>query len=152
MQIYKKMNIATAKPDKEEMQGIPHHLIDFLDMGSEYSVAMYKQDALKAIDDILSRGKLPIVAGGTGLYIDTLIDNTEFLDYTRSDIREKLEKKAAEQGIETLFAELEEIDPTAAQRLHINDNKRIIRALEVYYSTGKTITEQCELSHLEKSP
>lgn len=151
MQIYKGMNIATAKPTKEEMQGIPHHLIGFLPVGESFSVAAYKEKALEAIDDILKRNKLPIVVGGTGLYVDTLINNTEFLDYEKSDIREKLENRADKEGVESLLKELSEVDPDTAERLHINDKKRIIRALEVYYSTGKTITEQCALSHLNES-
>lgn len=151
MQIYRNMNIATAKPTEEEMQGVPHHLIDFLPMDESFSVADYKCKALAAVADIIGKGKLPIVVGGTGFYVDTLINNTEFLDYEKSDIREKLEKRAETDGVEALFAELEGIDPQTSSRLHLNDTKRIIRALEVYYSTGKTITEQRELSHLNES-
>lgn len=152
MQIYKKMDIATAKPTAEEMQNIPHHLIDFLEPGEEFSVALYKKRAIDAIEDILNRGKLPIVVGGTGLYVDTLINNTEFLEYEKSDIRSKLEKRNEAEGTKKLLDELAEIDPESANKLHINDSKRIIRALEVYYSTGKTISEQCELSHRNDSP
>lgn len=151
MQIYEHMDIATAKPTKEEMQNIPHHLIGFVPMGESFSVADYKNKAMSAIDDILRRGKMPIVVGGTGFYIDTLINNTEFLDYEKSDIREKLEKRAESDGISALFDELKEIDSETASKLHLNDAKRIIRALEVYYSTGKTMTQQRELSHLNES-
>ncbi len=151
MQIYKNMDIATAKPTVDEMCAVRHHLIGFVDCNDEYSVAMYKNDALAAIKDILSRGKLPIVCGGTGLYIDTLIKNTAFFDYEKSDVRTELEKTADEKGIGHLFEKLTDIDPETASRLHINDRKRIIRALEVYLSTGKTITEQDRLSHLEES-
>lgn len=151
MQIYKNMDIATAKPTPEELSQANHHLIGFLDPGEDFSVAKYKKLATDAIDDILSRGKLPIVVGGTGLYIDTLIKNTEFLDYEKSDIRNELEKRALNEGIEALYSELMKVDPETAQRLHINDNKRIIRALEVYYVTGETITHQCEVSHLNES-
>ena len=151
MQIYCDMDIATAKPDKDEMQGIPHHLIDFLPVGESFSVARYKELAMSAVADIIKRGKQPIVAGGTGLYIDTLINNTEFLDYEESDLRERLEKRCEAEGVETLFAELAKIDPESAEKLHINDTKRIIRALEVYYSTGKTMSDQRELSHLNES-
>lgn len=151
MQIYQNMNIATAKPTEDEMQGIPHHLIGFLPTGENFSVASYKERAMTAIDDIVKRGKLPIVVGGTGLYVDTLVNNTEFLDYEKSDIRERLEKRIEIEGVESLFEELSAIDPKTAERLHLNDTKRIVRALEVYYSTGKTITEQCELSHLNES-
>ncbi len=151
MQIYKNMDIATAKPTELEQSQAKHHLIGFLSPGESFSVAKYKELAEKAIDDILSLGKLPIIVGGTGLYIDTLINNTEFLDYEKSDIRETLEKRADSEGAETLLSELKKVDPETAERLHINDRKRIIRALEVYYSTGKTITTQCELSHINES-
>ena len=152
MQIYKSMDIATAKPTKEETAGIRHHLIDFVQANENFSVAGYKQLAYAAIDDILSRGKLPIVCGGTGLYIDTLMNNTVFLDYTKNEFRAKLEKRKNSEGIESLYEELKRVDPEAAQRLHINDSKRIIRALELYYSTGKTISQQNMLSHKEESP
>ncbi len=151
MQIYKNMDIATAKPTEEELSLVKHHLIGFIDSGEEYSVAMYKKDATETIIDIISRGKLPVVCGGTGLYIDTLIKNTTFFDHGKTDIRADLEREAEEKGIEQLFERLKESDPEAASRLHINDRKRIIRALEVYLATGKTITEQDRLSHLEES-
>lgn len=151
MQIYKNMDIATAMPTSVEQAQAVHHLIGFLSLGEDFSVAKYKELAFEAIDDILSRGKLPVVVGGTGLYIDTLINNTEFLDYEKSDIRQSLEQRAEKEGIESLFSELQRVDPKAAERLHINDSKRIIRALEVYMSTGKTISQQCELSHLNES-
>ena len=152
MQIYKNMDIATAKPDEEEMHGIPHHLIGIINPDDEFSVAQYKIKATEAIEDILARGKMPIVVGGTGLYIDTLINNTEFLDYEKSDIRSTLEQRNENEGTESLWNELNSIDPETAQKLHLNDIKRIIRALEVFYSTGKTISEQRELSHINESP
>lgn len=152
MQIYKGMDIATAKPTNDEMQGIPHHLISIVEPSDSFSVNEFKIKATEAIEAILTKNKLPVVAGGTGFYIDTLINNTEFLDYEKNDIRATLEKKAEEKGISELYEELDKIDPKAAQKLHENDVKRIIRALEVYYSTGKTITEQKMLSHLEESP
>lgn len=152
MQIYKSMDIATAKPTKDETAEIRHHLIDFVEANENFSVAKYKQIALSAIDNILSRGKLPIVCGGTGLYIDTLMNNTVFLDYEDSGIRERLEKRKESDGIESLYEELKKVDPDTACRLHLNDSKRIIRALEVYYLTGKTISEQNSLSHKEESP
>lgn len=151
MQIYKNMDIATAKPTPDELSQVKHHLIGFLDVGESFSVAKYKILALEAIDDILSRNKLPVVVGGTGLYIDTLVNNTEFLDYDKSDIRQKLTLKAEKEGIESLWSLLKSVDPESADKIHLNDSKRIIRALEVYYSTGKTITQQCELSHLNES-
>ena len=151
MQIYENMDIATAKPSAAELARVRHHLIGFLPMGKSYSVAKYKQDAIAAIDDIISRGKLPVVVGGTGFYIDTLVKNTEFFDYESSDIREKLEARCDQDGIESLFNELKNVDPETAERLHINDTKRIIRALEVYHLTGKTISEQAEMSHINES-
>lgn len=151
MQIYENMDIATAKPTADELSRVKHHLIGFVPMGEKFSVAKYKEKALEVIEDILSRGKLPIVVGGTGLYIDTLVNNTEFLDYEESNIKADLEKRCDAEGIDVLYEELKTIDPKAAERLHINDTKRIIRALDVYYSTGKTITQQDEESHLNES-
>lgn len=151
MQIYKNMDIATAKPSEQEMAEVKHHLIGFLEPDESFSVAAYKQLAMEAIDDIISRGKLPVVVGGTGLYVDTLINNTEFLDYEKRGIRDELTKRAQKEGIISLYNELMRVDPDTAQRLHLNDEKRIIRALEVYYSTGLTISRQCELSHLTES-
>lgn len=151
MQIYKGMDIATAKPTEEEMQGIPHHLISIIGADESFSVNEFKKAATDSIEKILSEGKLPVVAGGTGLYVDTLVNNTEFFDYEKSGIRQELEKRAEKEGIDILFNELRDIDEEAARRLHENDVKRIIRALEVYYSTGKTISEQCRMSHLNES-
>lgn len=151
MQIYENMDIATAKPSAEELARVKHHLIGFVPVGESFSVARYKEKAISAINDILARGKLPVVVGGTGLYIDTLIKNTEFFDYESTDAREKLEGRYQQEGIEQLYEELKNIDPVTAERLHLNDNKRIIRALEVYYLTGKTITQQAEMSHLNES-
>lgn len=152
MQIYKNMDIATAKPTEEEKEGIPHHLIGIIGADESFSVNEFKSRAVEAIDDILSRKKLPIVAGGTGFYVDTLVNNTEFLDYEKSDIRDRLEERSDKEGIGALYNELNDIDPETAEKLHSNDAKRIIRALEVYYSTGKTISEQSRMSHLNESP
>lgn len=151
MQIYENMDIATAKPTVQERSRVPHHLVGFVPMGEKFSVAKYKEKATQTIDDIISRGKLPVVVGGTGFYIDTLVKNTQFFDYEESDIREKLEERCEKEGIDVLFEELKEIDPKTAERLHINDSKRIIRALEVFHLTGKTITDQEEESHLTES-
>ncbi|MBE6773499.1 MAG: tRNA (adenosine(37)-N6)-dimethylallyltransferase MiaA [Ruminococcaceae bacterium] len=151
MQIYKGMDIATAKPTKKEQEGIPHHLISIIGSDELFSVNEFKKSAIEAIDSILLKNKLPIVAGGTGFYIDTLVNNTEFLDYEKNGVRSELEKKAAEEGIASLYDELSEIDPDTARKLHLNDEKRIIRALEVYKSTGMTISDQCRLSHLNES-
>lgn len=151
MQIYKDMDIATAKPTAEEMQGIPHHLISIVESDESFSVAAYKEKAVEAIADIFCRGRIPVVVGGTGLYIDTLVNNTTFFDFDKSDQREKLQMRLQNEGIEKLFDELKSVDPETAKRLHINDTKRILRALEVYYSTGKTISLQAELSHENES-
>ncbi len=151
MQIYKAMDIATAKPTTDEMQGIPHHLISIIDSDESFSVAAYKEMAIKAIADIFQRKKTPVVVGGTGLYVDTLINNTTFFDFDKSYEREKLQKRLETEGIEKLYDELKEVDPETAEKLHINDVKRILRALEVYNSTGKTISLQAELSHETES-
>ena len=151
MQIYKHMDIATAKVTAEEMQGVPHHLIDFVEPWESFSVAEYKALALSCIDDIVRRGKLPVLAGGTGFYVDTVINNTSFLDYEKTDIRKKLLLRAESEGIEALWNELSKVDKESAEKIHKNDLKRIVRALELYSATGKTMTEQRRLSHLEES-
>ena len=154
MQIYTGMSIATAKPSVEEMQGIPHHLMDFLPPQSTYSVAMFTEDAKRCIKDIADRGKLPIIAGGTGLYVDSLLNNISFYDCSRNDeITNKLWEEYNEKGIEPLLAQLESFDPESAKRLSTGQNpKRIIRAIEFYQTTGATITEQNEKSRLIPSP
>lgn len=147
MQIYKEMDIATAKPTKSEMQNIPHHMIDIISPNENYSVALYKKDAMNVIKNIASRDKTPIIVGGTGLYINTLIDNLEFFDAdTDNALRERLINKANDMGTEELYDELKNIDPEAAEKIHKNNIKKIVRALEVYYLTGKTITEQVKSS------
>ena len=152
MQIYKGIHIASAAPDKAEMQGIPHHLLEFLDTNCQFSVADYVKLARECIDDIQGRGKLPIVVGGTGLYISSLLDNTAYLEEkTDPDLRKELEKQFVTLGAEEMLKKLSEFDPDTAKRLHPNDRRRIIRAIEVFRTTGKTITEQNELSHLNES-
>lgn len=147
MQIYQHMNIASAKPTTEEMEGIPHHLLDFVSPFDPFSVADYVKLAKEKIEDILSRGKLPIVAGGTGLYISSLVDNIEFTDEARDPkIREELIARCEKEGIEPLYARLKEIDPEAAAAIHPNNHKRVIRALEIFETTGITLTEQNERS------
>ena len=142
MQIYRTMDIGTAKPTKEEMGGIPHHMIDVADPEEDFSVARYVEMAARCVDDVLARGKLPIVAGGTGLYIDSLLSGRTFAPFSpHSALRGELERELAEQGGQAMLEELGKVDPEAAQRLHPNDHKRIVRALEVYRSTGKTITQ-----------
>lgn len=143
MQVYRTMDIGTAKPTKEEMQGVPHHMLDVADPWENYSVSRYVTDAIPVMDDILARGKLPIVAGGTGLYIDHLMAGRQFAPFApdTAQVRQQLQQQAQEEGLEPLREKLAQVDPEAAQRLHPNDEKRIIRALEVYLTTGKTITQ-----------
>lgn len=142
MQIYRKLNIGTAKPTKEEMRGVPHHMLDVADPGESYSVSRYEQEASACVEDILSRGKLPIVCGGTGLYIDALIRGGGFLESgVDTGLRAVLEQEWDELGGEAMLAKLKSFDPASAERLHLNDKKRIIRAVEVYLQTGITITE-----------
>ena len=143
MQVYRTMDIGTAKPTKEEMQGVPHHMLDVAAPWENYSVSRYVTDAIPVMDDILARGKLPIVAGGTGLYIDNLMAGRQFAPFEAhtAGVREQLQQRAREEGLEPLRQQLAQVDPQAAQRLHPNDEKRIIRALEVYLTTGKTITQ-----------
>lgn len=152
MQIYKGMDIATAKPSKEEMAGIPHHLIDIVDPSEAFSVSRFKLLADSAMEDIISRGKLPVIAGGTGLYIDSLLNNTDFGEFQGDEgYRESLRLRAEIQGGDVLLAELKEIDSECAERLHPNDTKRIIRALEFFHCTGKTLTQNERESRIHGS-
>jgi len=147
MQVYKYMNIGTAKPDEKEMAGIKHYLIDEVYPDEEFSVAEYQKRALKYIDEVLEKGKLPIVTGGTGLYINSLLYNINYSD-TISDwkLREELRKLAEEKGNEYLHSMLREIDPKAAERIHMNDVKRVIRAIEVFKYSQKPISYHQEIS------
>lgn len=141
MQIYRKLNIGTAKPTAEEMQGVPHHMLDVADPGESYSVSRYEKEATACVEDILSRGKLPIVCGGTGLYVDALIRGGGFLESgVDSGLRAQLEEEWDARGGEAMLQRLASFDPDSAARLHLNDKKRIIRAVEVYLQTGITIT------------
>lgn len=153
MQIYKGMDIASAKPTEEEMGGIPHHMMNFLPANKAFSVADYVEQARSCIDDIHGRGKLPIIVGGTGLYISSLINNIKF-DDTGSDpaFREKAGRIAREKGNEALWTELNNVDPVTASRLHPNNLNRIIRALEVYHISGSTISKAKQESRREESP
>ena len=152
MQIYKYMDVGTAKPDKEEKQGIRHCLIDEVTPDEEFSVARFKQLAIEYIDDILNRGKVPIVCGGTGLYIDSLIYNIEFGDTICDwELREDLKREALEKGNEYLHNKLKEIDPEAAKKIHMNNVKRVIRAIEVYTFTQKPISLHQEESRKNPS-
>lgn len=150
MQIYKGLDISTAKPSEEEKKGIPHHMMDFLDNTESFSVAEYQQLAGECIKDIHSRGKLPVIVGGTGLYIDNLLNNIQLTEASFDEgLREKLLSRVEEEGVESLLAELEKIDPEYASKMHPNNVKRIVRALEVWYSSGVTMTQQIENSHAE---
>lgn len=141
MQVYRRMDIGTAKPTAEEMQGIPHHMLDVAEPDEDFSVSRYCRMASPIVDDIVSRGKVAIIAGGTGLYMDSLIRGNAFAPFPSTGVREKLEAQADAEGMEKIHAWLTSVDPEAAGRLHLSDRKRIIRALEVYLETGETITE-----------
>lgn len=148
MQIYKGIHIASAAPDIEETEGIPHHLLEFLETKEQFSVADYVTLAREKIKEIAKRGKLPIVVGGTGLYISALVDNTEFIEAdTDLALRQRLEEEFEILGGEEMLKKLSAIDEKTAARLHPNDKKRIIRAFEVYAISGKTVTEQNAESH-----
>ena len=153
MQIYKGIDISTAKPDDEEKKGIPHHMMDFLDNTESFSVADYQKLAGGCIRDIHLRGKLPVVVGGTGLYINSLVDNITFSEDPVSDtLRAELTEKFDKIGGQAMLEELRAFDPDSVDRLHPNNKKRIIRAFEIYLSTGITMTRQLEASRLIASP
>jgi len=139
MYVYKRMNIGTAKPTVEEMDGIVHHMIDVAEPDEDFSVSKYCDMASPIVDDIIARGKTAIIAGGTGLYMDSLIKGNDFAPVPATGVREQLEAKAAEVGFEAMLQELRSVDPESADRL--KDTRRVIRALEVYYETGITMTE-----------
>ncbi|MCT4565181.1 MAG: tRNA (adenosine(37)-N6)-dimethylallyltransferase MiaA [Maledivibacter sp.] len=142
MQIYKYLDIGSAKPTKEEIQGVTHYLIDEIDPRTEFSVSQYRDLAKKYIDKIISKNKIPIVAGGTGLYVNSLIYDMDFSS-AKSDnsIRERLTSEYERYGIEYLHSKLKEVDKDTAERIHPNNVRRVIRALEVYYSTGESIKD-----------
>lgn len=143
MQIYQEMDIGTAKPTREEQQGIKHYLMDFVSPKERYSVADYKKDAKQAIKEILGKGKTPIIVGGTGLYVDSLIYEIEYPNIEFDEnYRKELEKRVETEGLEKLYEEAKQIDSEAIQKISQNDEKRILRILEIYHATGKTKTEQ----------
>jgi tRNA dimethylallyltransferase len=143
MQIYKDMNIGTAKVTEEEMKGITHYMLDIVSPEERYSVSTYKKEAEKAIEEILEKGKIPIIVGGTGLYIESLIYGIEFQDEKIDEqYRKQLDTIAEIEGLEKLYCEATKIDPQAMEKISKNDKKRIIRVLEIYHKTGKTKTEQ----------
>lgn len=153
MQIYKGMDIATAKPTSEEMQGIPHHLIGFVSPDEPFSVAKYCEIVKETISEIYNRNKKAVLVGGTGLYYSSLIDNIEFLpEETDFEYREFLKKRAETEGSQVLLDELAVVDPEAAKSLHVNNLGRIIRALEIHHTTGKTKSLQNDQSKVNPSP
>lgn len=153
MQIYKGLNIGTAKPSIEEQQGISHHLLDFLSPEKKYSVADYVEHAGAVISEIYSRGKVPVVCGGTGQYISGIIDGLKYIDVkTNDELRQQLAKREEKEGIEALYKELIGLDPEFAKNVHQNNKKRVLRALELYYQTGITMTQQNKESRPDKKP
>lgn len=149
MQVYKGMSIATAAPTEEERAQAPHHLVEFLDKDSTYSVSDFCALARDKIEEITGRGNVPIVTGGTGLFIGSLVDNIKFVEAdTDFELRDRLLKMDADE----LYSMLITVDPDAAQYIHKNNKSRIVRALEIYYTSGKTKTAQNENSRLEESP
>ncbi|MBQ2604786.1 MAG: tRNA (adenosine(37)-N6)-dimethylallyltransferase MiaA [Clostridia bacterium] len=153
MQIYKNMDIATAKPTTEEMCGVPHHLIGFLDPEQTFSVARFVKLAGQAAADIHNRGKMPVICGGTGLYVDSLLNNIEFAEGdTDEELRKELYLKAEKEGVQSLISELAQFDPQSAENMNTGNVKRIVRAIEIYRTTGITLTEQNRRSRLRGTP
>lgn len=145
MQIYRGMTIGTAAPTAEEMDGVPHHMVAVADPAENWSAARYAAAATAVVDDILRRGKLPILVGGTGLWLDAVVKGHGFAaGHSGGEIRKQLQERLKSEGMAPLWAELEAVDPAAAARLHPEDEKRVLRALEVYLETGKTITQHNE--------
>lgn len=145
MQIYRGMTIGTAAPTVEEMDGVPHHMIGVADPSEQWSAARYVQTAVPVIDHILSCGKLPVLVGGTGLWLDAVVQGRDFAaGHAGGAVRQSLQRRLEQEGIQPLLADLRQVDPAAAQRLHPSDEKRILRALEVWLETGKTITAHNE--------
>ena len=153
MQVYKEMDIGSAKISPQEMDDVPHHLIDVLEPDEEFHVVRFKQMALNAMDKIYANGHIPIVVGGTGFYIQALLYD---IDFTENDgdtsFRNEMESFADEYGAEALHLKLKEIDPVSAETIHANNVKRVIRALEFYHQTGKRISEHNEEERQKESP
>lgn len=154
MQIYREAPIATAVPTEEERKGIPHHLLQFMSCSDTFSVAKYAELAHETIQEVHKRGHLPILVGGTGLYYSAVLDHLQFAPQTEAGlkIREQLKHRLETEGIDALYAELQQIDEQAAASIHINNHVRVLRALEIYYATGKTMTNQVAESRREPSP
>lgn len=153
MQIYKKMNIGTAKPTEDDMKGIAHHLVDFLEPGFEYSVSDYVSDAEKCVNELSERGVLPVFCGGTGLYIDSYLSGLEFSDFQNNpEIRQRLENELLTVGIEELYRRLSDVDWESAEKIDIHNEKRVLRALEVYETTGVSASEWNRRSLVNAKP
>ncbi|MBR1529059.1 MAG: tRNA (adenosine(37)-N6)-dimethylallyltransferase MiaA [Oscillospiraceae bacterium] len=154
MQIYKGLDITTAKPSQEEMQGIPHHLISIIDRSQNFSVSDYAVLANQKIQEISARGKLPIMVGGTGLYIDSVVNGLQFAPEAEEDssLRQELLAKAASEGNQKLYQQLQALDPEACEKIHVNNTVRLVRALEVCLRTGKTFTEYKKQNLPAESP
>lgn len=153
MQIYKDMDVGTAKPTKEEMCGIKHYLIGNVEPNCRYSVANFKVDATNAIEEILKKGKTPIIVGGTGLYVDSLVNGIEYNDFELDEkYRTELEEIAEKEGLQYLYEKAKQIDPEAIKKVSVNDKKRIFRILEIYHTTGKNKTEQEIESRKKENP
>lgn len=152
MQVYRGLDVGSAKVTPDEMDGVPHHLIDILDFDEDFNVFLFKDYAQNAIEDIYSRGKIPIICGGTGFYIQALLYDISFDQEDNSIIRKKLEEKAENDGIAALYEELQKVDPKSAESIHPNNVKRIIRALEYYKLNGKLFSEHNETEKQKESP
>lgn len=153
MQVYRHMDIGSAKVTKEEMDGVPHHLIDVLEPSEEFNVVRFQEMARKAMEEIYERGKIPIIAGGTGFYIQALLYDIDFTETDENNsIREELEQKARMEGASALHAMLKEIDPESAEAIHENNVKRVIRAIEFYRQTGKKISDHNRQEREKSSP
>lgn len=152
MQVYKHMDIGSAKIRPEEMQGVPHHLVDVLEPWEEFHVARFQQMAKQAMEEIQSRGHIPILVGGTGFYIQAIVNDIDFTENEASPYRGELERLAAEKGADWLHRELQKVDPESAEAIHANNIKRVIRALEFYRMTGRKISEHNEEQRERTSP
>ncbi len=153
MQVYKYMNIGTDKITPEKMAGVPHHLIDFLDPKEDFNVFLFQKMVKEAIEDISSRGKIPIIVGGTGFYIQAVIYDIDFTETDEDDsYRKELEERARTEGVHVLHEELRAVDPESAEAIHENNSKRVIRALEYYKKTGKPISRHNSEQHERTSP
>lgn len=152
MQVYKRMDIGSAKITKEEMGGIPHYLVDVLEPWEDFNIVKFKEMARKAMDEIYGEGRIPVIAGGTGFYIQAVTRDIDFSQEDADDIREELSKEVIDQGAQALHARLAAVDPESAEKIHPNNVKRVIRALEFYYRTGKRISCHNEEEKKKLSP